>query len=396
MFPAWSVPMVLVAGVNKTHTFYLTGTPQKLDHAACEGKALQWEVQGYEPMNITIDPAWPAHCEVADCHHILRYQPTKYPKLENKIKVTPGEPNRFTYPRHQPNGMFNFGCAGGEGGFTNNEDDLRVFAPLLDYLRTGNAYNFDFGEEAATHYMEVDFCKWSEDPRQHGGLIPHTVDHFIGSVYPSHQWAEGVLLYYYLTGDERAKQVVIACGNNNVYWTHNVLEAICCDGREAGMPLVNLAAAYRLTHDKKYIDAAHIIINNFQKKWYDMWGDLKYPYPQGGATEAGGQLKWITGYGDWSSYYGLYRVWEVTQDDDIKTLLVALLEKFCDPSRFSLDDSRGMDFMAVWAYIHLTGDLAVIDKLKDPIDNFLQKGGHAMRRLHFLGTLDEQGKLPAE
>jgi hypothetical protein len=283
--------------------------------------------------------------------------------------------------------MFNFGCAGGEGGFNNNEDDCRVYVPLLDYLRTGRMFLFDFGEEAATHYMEVDFCEWSTDARQNGGFIPHTVDHFVGCVYPSHQWAEGVLLYYYLTGDPRAKSAVIKCGDNQVYWTENLLPQVCCDGREAGIPLVNLAAAYRLTRDGKYVEAAWTIINNFQKKWFDMWGDLKYPYPQGA------HLMWTTGYGDYSSYYGLYRMYEVSGDENIKTLLVSLLEKMMDPSRFSINDSRMMDFMAVWAYIHLTGSRGVLQKLKAPIENFLEKGGHATRRLHFLKVLDEEGWL---
>jgi len=32
-----------------------------------------------------------------------------------------------------------------------------------------------------------------------------------------------------------------------------------------------------------------------------------------------------------------------------------------------------------------------VEKLRRPIDNFLEKGGHAMRRLHFLAYLDERG-----
>jgi len=387
IWPEWSTPMRIVQGVSKTHTLWLTAEPRALTVDECEQKMLQWQVMFYEPIGIALDPVWNAACEVLDCHQMLRYQPAKYPKVEEMLsKVIPGEPTRFTYPRHTANGMFNFGDFGGDGGFTNNEDDHQCFVPLLQYVRTGAMHAFDFAAESIEHYMEVDHVEWSSEPRRNGGLIPHTADHFFGEVYPSHQWAEGILAYYYLTGDQRARKAVIACGDNNVFWTQEQLEGICLDGREAGIPLVNLAAAYRLTSDTKYIDAAKVIIANFQQKWYDMWGDLKYPYPQGAF------LKWTTGYGDYSTYYGMYRIWEVSGDEQVKTLLVALLEKLVkDPSRFGTDDSRSMDFFAVWAYLHLTGDDSLLVILKDPIDNFLKKGGHAMRRLQFLGYLDARG-----
>ena len=74
-------------------------------------------------------------------------------------------------------------------------------------------------------------------------------------------------------------------------------------------------------------------------------------------------------------------------------LRVALLEKMMDPSRFSVNDSRGMDFMSVWAYLKLTGDMNVLETLREPIRNFIKKGGHEMRRLHMLKVLDEAGWL---
>lgn len=388
IWPDWSVPMQLVSGVSKSHRFFLTGEPRKMQHDECEAHALQWEVQGVEPLNVSIDPAWSAYCEVIDCHRLLRCQPKKYAALEHRITATGGEPSRFTYARNSPVGMFHFGDHSyGDRSWGNNEDDGSVFVPLRDYLRTGQAFHFDHGYEKGEHYMEVDFCEWSTDPRQNGGLIPHTVDHFIGNVYPSHMWAEGILAFYYLTGDPRARNVVIRVGDNNIHWATNVMEAVACDGRESGIPLVNLAAAYRLTRDEKYIAAAKLIISAFHKKWYDQWGDLKYPYPQGG------HLMWTTGYGDYSSYYGLFRIWEVTGDEEVKQLLIKLLKPMMSPERFSVNDGRMMDFFAVWAYIHLTGDKSVLTTLKDPIANFIEKGGHPMRRLEFLDLLDREGRL---
>tara|TARA_B100001013_G_scaffold235410_1_gene144871 strand:- start:2838 stop:3248 length:411 start_codon:yes stop_codon:yes gene_type:complete len=85
---------------------------------------------------------------------------------------------------------------------------------------------------------------------------------------------------------------------------------------------------------------------------------------------------------------------EVYQAEDIKELLVNVLKAHCVSERFSIDDERDMDFFAAWAYVQLTGDEEIVDRLKDPINNFLEKGGHPMRRLHFLGYLDEKGDEP--
>ena len=390
VWPEWAPLMKVVQGVSKSHTFWLGAAPGALSVDAAEKVALQWEIKGLTPLAVEIDPDWPRFCRVLDCHEFVRYQPEKYGRLEERLgHVVPGEPARFTYARHKPNGMFNFGDAApdnpAEPSFTNNEDDLRSLAPLLEYLRTGRAHCMDFAEEAVNHYMEVDYCEFSTQPRKHGGLIPHTHKHFIGEVYSSHQWVEGILAYYYLTGDERARKVVVSVADNHVWWTEHLLDQVCCDGREAGIPLVNMSAAYRLTGDERYVRACHTIIDNFHKRWMRERGCFEYPYPQGA------MLMWTKDYGNWSTYYGLYRLWEATGDEEVRELLVTLLQERMAPERFSVDDSRGMDFFAVWAYIRLTADETVVEKLRRPIDNFLEKGGHPMRRLHFLGYMDERG-----
>jgi rhamnogalacturonyl hydrolase YesR len=236
--------------------------------------------------------------------------------------------------------------------------------------------------------MEVDYCEWHTDPRQRHGLIAHTNEHFVGCVYPSHQWADGLLAYYYLTGDKRARRAVVGCADNCVYWVENCIEQVCCDGREAGMPLVNLMAGYRLTRDARYVAAATTIIASFHQHWFDTHGAYRYPYPQGACQRI------ITGYGDWSTYAGLYRVWEETADDAVRTLLLAMLEAFVKPENFSLNDCRGMDFYAAWAYAQLSGDRRrVLDTLAAPARMLLRRGGHPLRRLHYLALMDEEGLI---
>jgi len=395
IWPEWSVPMQIVQGVSKSHIFWLSGEPKPLNMDDVEDYLYHWEYGYVEPVDISFDPAWPAFCNVLDLGGAFRYQPEKYPLLENLIEPVPaaGNPSRHTYDRQPALGMFHFGCnvSPDATSCSNNEDDVNVFFPLQHFLRTGQTYAWDYGKEAARHYMEVDFCEWSTDPRQRGGLIPHTGNHFIGNVYPSHQWSEGILAYYYLTGDERARNVVIAVGDNYIYWAFNLIEAVACDGREAGMPLINLAAAYRLTHDAKYIEAAKHIINNFFIKWMRKYGEFKYPYPQGTDKHP---HKLITGYGDWSSFAGIYRLYELTGDPQFKDLVVKLLKAAIKPGSFSLNDARGMDFFSAWILGRLTGDMdGVIRIVESAIPTLLRRGGHPLRRVHFLKELDERGMI---
>ena len=395
IWPEWSSPMQLVRGASKSHIFWLTGEPRSLNMDEVIDVLYRWEYGYVEPVDVSFDPAWPAFCEVLDCQHLLRYQPEKFPLLENLIEVAPaaGNPSRHTYDRMPATGMFHFGdlVSPDASSCTNNEDDCMVYYPLQQFLRTGHTYTWDYGKEAARHYMEVDFCEWSPEERQRGGLIPHTGNHFFGCVYPSHQWAEGLLAYYYLSGDERAKKAVIGCADNHVWWTYNKIELVCCDGREAGMPLVNFAAAYRLTGDYKYIEAARHIIKNFFIKWMKKFGEFKYPYPQ---TWQKVPHKVITGYGDWSSFAGLYRLWEATGEQEFRKLGVKLLKAAVKPGGFSLNDVRGMDFFAAWALGQMTGDMDdVVEQVKSAIPMLLRRGGHPVRRLHFLKVMDERGLI---
>ena len=397
IWPEWSIPMDVVQGVSKSHVWFLTGEPRALNVDDCIEIHHRWEYGYVEPVDVSFDPAWPAFCEALDCHRLLKYQPDKYPALENLIEPVPsaGNPERHTYDRLPAIGMFHFGDQVSPDATTchNNEDDTSVYFPLEHFLRTGQTYAWDYGKETARHYMEVDYCEWSTDPRQCGGLIPHAGQHFIGNVYPSHQWAEGILAYYYMSGDERARKVVIACGDNNAYWAAEVPEALT-DGREAGMPLINFAAAYRLTRDQKYLDAADLVIKCFFDRWIEAYGEFKYPYPQGTSDHP---HKLITGYGDWSSFTGLFRLWEVSGEQRYRDRAVEMLDQALDPEMFHFNDARAMDFLSAWAYGHMTGDMdALIKRVERAIPMLLRRGGHPLRRQHFLNELDKRGLIDDE
>ena len=157
------------------------------------------------------------------------------------------------------------------------------------------------------------------------------------------------------------------------------------------MPLVNLAAAYRLTGNEEYLQAARHIIENFFVRWMEQYGEFKYPYPQGTHERP---HKLITGYGDWSSFAGLYRLWEATGDEYYRTLGLRLLEQAIQPGSFSVNDVRGMDFLAAWAMGEMSGDMdGALERVRRAIPMLLRRGGHPLRRLHFLKVIDERGLI---
>jgi len=394
IWPEWSFPMMVVQGVSKSHIMWITGESRAMTMDQVLDVMGRWEYHYVEPVDASLDPAWPAHCEVLDCEYFFEYQPEKYSMLENLIEPAPGagNPRRHTYDRQSAIGMFHFGDIVNPAGTQcyNNEDDCSVLFPLQHFLRTGHTYAWDYGKEAARHYMEVDFCEYSSRPRQRGGLYPHTDQHFVGNVYPSHQWIEGLLIYYYLSGDERARNVVVSVGENYVWWAYNKLDCMF-DGREAGMPLVNLALVHRLTRDEKYIRAARHIVNNFVVKCIEKHGTYKYAGPQNRKDHP---QKWISGYADWSTFAGLFLLWKETEDEFYCTLAVKMIKHSFKPGSIAINDDREMDFYSIWALGVMTGDMDAAIKLVEPaIPMFLRRGGNPMRRLHFLKELDERGMI---
>jgi hypothetical protein len=113
----------------------------------------------------------------------------------------------------------------------NNQYDL-VFGLLVQYIRSGNRRWFDLGDSLARHVIDIDVYHTDRDKAAYnGGLHWHTNhyrdaatcthraysrhnfrrgDPFAGGGPSSnHNYATGLLHYYYLTGDPNASDVVI-------------------------------------------------------------------------------------------------------------------------------------------------------------------------------------------
>jgi hypothetical protein len=181
----------------------------------------------------------------------------------------------------------------------NNQYDF-VWAASLHALRTGNARWARLARECAEHTADIDIYHTQEDrPAFNGGLFWHT-DHYFpartcthrtysaantsGAPYgggPSneHNYASGLLLHYWRTGDEDAREAVISLGDWVIAMddgARSILGLVDSGptgkasqtvdawyhgpGRGAGNSIATLMDAYLVDRNRTYLDTCEALI----------------------------------------------------------------------------------------------------------------------------------------
>jgi hypothetical protein len=186
-------------------------------------------------------------------------------------------------------GMFHFGDAPdanytnqgrgrGENVWVNNEYD-RPHCCALYYGLTGQRRVLDSVLVCARHWLDVDLCHYSPDPLLHGGLKIHTRYHVTGRVTPSHEWTEGFLDYYFLTGRTEGLDGARSVGENII--RHMARPLMSQPGeaavREGGWALRAMVGLYLATGEAKWRDEAKRLVEMFLL-WRDTYGALLAPY----------------------------------------------------------------------------------------------------------------------
>ncbi|HDD33603.1 MAG TPA: hypothetical protein ENG30_00470, partial [Thermofilaceae archaeon] len=150
------------------------------------------------------------------------------------------------------------------------------------------------GEQAIRHQADIDILHvhWgdSSQPSSYwirwcwGGMFPHTPHGNPGLLNPHRgaspnlefQWNRGLLLYYYLTGYEKAWEAAMEV-SENTYWRvvngpgEPGYSGVSGDeARAAANALDILINAYMATLDDKYLRAAAIVVeqSHFETRWY--------------------------------------------------------------------------------------------------------------------------------
>ena len=162
----------------------------------------------------------------------------------------------------------------GRHGWHNSEVDIPNHI-MYHYLRSGSRRTFHFYESILRHQMDVDTIhlnlpdfeapghEWQDREWTRGGMHRHSYNHYSGGDNIGHTWNEGLVNYYFLTGDRRAYDVALNVGEYSL-----------------GAPVGKVISTFdRVTkHPKETARFARDASNSYRNvlKCYEMTGDDKW------------------------------------------------------------------------------------------------------------------------
>jgi hypothetical protein len=273
-------PLTLWRGTAKTHEMFL-----RVDSG--EPPTTRDEILGFkrclvaleEPVAPTFgETDWLAQTQAIG--PILAYRPEKYPWLEFVFRSLIEKWQRPGPRGFKGSTVLDFGdywTPGRGGQWQNNEMDMGA-GFLLFMMRTGYPLPFREAEAMIHHMIDVDTHHEAAETWWTGAQRYHQVRHgaFSGPTL-CHQWLEGPIYFYLLTGYERAKEVAIARANHFCVAIEKGVHRVKQLERVQGWPLVALATSNEIFPDKRYIKCCELILD-WLEEWMAQDGDLVYPY----------------------------------------------------------------------------------------------------------------------
>lgn len=293
LHPAWAEPLSWRRGMALFQRIHLSRVPRTSTAAEFEDEAYRW----LRPPIVTVDAEV---YRAAGWRIPFRYEPARFPRTEYTIRDTWG----FSWSR----GTFDWGDQIQGRLARNLEYDFPACA-TKEFARTGRTELGKMCRAAAEHMMHTDFVAVSNDPWKHGGVPAHCPRHTTGSAYPSHMWAEGLCLYYQLSGDRYALEIASRLGDFFLQYIDGRFAVIEATGREMGWALVALAAVYDLTAEQRYLDGIRAIVDFYLK------AGVKEFFPTDATFTIGVGL------------IGLDRVRPFHRDAEIKAFILGVLDR---------------------------------------------------------------------
>jgi len=187
-------------------------------------------------------------------------------------------------------GYWNFGDERGsaDSNFWRNNEFGIAFAMLFHYMRSGDLQFYEEGISFARHFRDTDTLHFGSEK---GKSIKHT-DHHVakGEYNVAHQWVEGILLDYLLTGDRRSLEVAREMA---VHLVEYALEMsgrlkdkptiIPMTERSLGWTLISLMFLEEVTGDKQYAEAIKMLVDGIVASQDEKRGhwprSLRSPHP---------------------------------------------------------------------------------------------------------------------
>ena len=274
LWPAEAGPLVLPAGLAKTHSFGFVFD---------EGGRGSGGEKATPHIHLPLVPSISAkRLELLECFPpIAPYCPKRYPKLETWSKwIFANRPRSYGFFDFgdEPNFSYLARAIDQEGIFSlNNEYDIPLVI-LTEFCRTGERLWYEDGRAAALHMMDIDTAITAEDSSIVGGQYPHSQGHRANPPAPDHEWLEGLLLYYLLTGNERPLNAAKALADRLARLAEEgTFDSVGMTSRRYGWPLIALCSFYGFNREKRYLDAAERIVEGMRRVEEEADG-LRSPY----------------------------------------------------------------------------------------------------------------------
>jgi hypothetical protein len=375
ILPEGEGPIKVLQGVAKTHRMqiYFHDQSMSLDEVVVQSLQFQYADVGMLP------EAWYRDSGVWED----LFPENVCQRIETRIIDVADGRNRGLGMMHwgdgPDHGYTQQGRGKGDLVWTNNEYDF-PHCMFLYFAKMGERRFRDAGLVSAQHWMDVDFCHYSDDPMKMGGQVIHTAGHVTGGVTPSHEWTEGLLDFYHLTGKREAYDKAISIADN-------VLRQLASpkfsklggsQARETGWAMRGLIAVYHETKDEKYLDACKLIAEQFLA-WRSEYGSFLAPYTSHTQVRVPFMIA--------IAVNALYRYYVATGDDRIPNLIVEEMRDVLDhcvlaDGRFFYKELQSLhrrsDFtlqMEALAYAYrLSGDTRFRDHILMMMKSMVKKG----------------------
>ena len=194
-------------------------------------------------------------------------------------------------------------------------------------MRTGIRRYMDYAIVHAYHQMDVDICHYSSDPHMVGGQFQHSAGHVRDRIQaPSHQWCEGLLDCYHLTGDERALESAIGIGRNVLHLLElpGYQKPGEATARETGWALRVFVALYQETGETRWKKAASGIVSHFYR-WQKDYGCWVSDYTDNVLVRVSFMISVAVG--------SLMRYYRIFPDDELRALILSAVDDIYDNCR---------------------------------------------------------------
>ncbi len=261
-------PLAFHQGWQKTQTMLLYFHGGTGLEAGSRDLCFKWQAQ--------VIPWSSYHVESGLLGDLFPYSPKKYPMIERAIR------NGFVrYESGVGRGMIDYGDTmgpgtGERGSFTQNNAYDTSWVCYLLFLRSGERRYWQRGRSAALHTADIDIVHHStRTPVEVGGVRIHGPNHVQynaeaipgTSVCPNHEWVEGLIMTYHLTGEERYLRLAEGMAEHilrarQAGWISPGYNAKWNGARNLAWPILVLTMVYDETGNARYRDEAAKIVRD--------------------------------------------------------------------------------------------------------------------------------------